>query len=277
MEEAGAARGVLLTVAYVGTEFHGYALQPNARTVAGELLGAVRELDPGVRGLRGVSRTDAGVHARGQLVAFDSSRAIPPRGWVLGLARHLPDSIAVRQATLVAPGFDPREHAQRKWYRYTLLHDCRRDPFFEAVSWRIGGALDLDLARSEARALIGTHDFAAFRCAADERTSTCRTLDDVSILRDESDGRLVYVDVRGDGFLHNMVRIIVGTLVDVARGRLGGGTVQRGLASLDRRDLGITAPAQGLCLQRVWLDCADDEDSTWPKASASAVEGAKRR
>lgn len=274
---SSAVAGVLLTVAYVGTEFHGYALQPEARTVAGELLGAVRELDPSVRALRGVSRTDAGVHARGQLVAFDSTRTIPARGWVLGLARHLPDSIAVRRASLVDPGFDPRDHARRKWYRYTLLRDCRRDPFLEGTTWRIGGRLDLGLARAEARALIGTHDFAAFRCAADERTSTRRTVDEVSVAVDASDDRLVYMDVCGDGFLHNMVRIIVGTLVDVARGRLEPGVMQRGLATLDRRVLGITAPAQGLCLQRVWLACEPEEEASWPEAGAAAVEGAKRR
>lgn len=270
-------RGILLTVAYVGTEFHGFALQPNARTVAGELLGALRCLDPSIRSLRGVSRTDAGVHARGQLVAFDAERSIPPRGWVLGLLRHLPDSIATRAAVEVPVGFDPRGFAKRKWYRYTLLRDRCRDPFLHHITWRIADDLDLSIARTEAAALVGTHDFAAFRSSADERTSTLRTISAVAVRASDRDGRLVYIDVHGDGFLHNMVRIIVGTLVDVARHRLEPAAVARALVSLNRSDLGITAPADGLCLERVCLDAGLDGRSSWPAAGALLPEGAKRR
>ena len=200
--------GVLLTVAYVGTDFHGFAMQPRDRTVAGELQGAISDLDPSVRKLRGVSRTDAGVHACGQLVAFDTARAIPPKGWVLGLARHLPDSVAARRARVVPAGFEPRRHVRRKWYRYTVLQDRRRDPFVMATSWRIADPLNLDRARAEAKPLVGAHDFAAFRSSSDERTSTERSIEAVTVERAEWDRRLVHIDVVGDGFLHNMVRTL---------------------------------------------------------------------
>jgi tRNA pseudouridine38-40 synthase len=259
------AGGILLTVAYDGRRFAGFVPQPGQRTIAGELLGALRALDPGIRDLRGASRTDAGVHARGQRVAFDPTAPIPPKGWALGIARHLPDEIAVRRAAVVPAGFVPRFESTGKRYRYTLLRDAVRDPFFEGRAWRVDGLRDkasIERAREEAEALIGTHDFAAFRASADMRQSTVRTLRSVDVIEDAADPRIVIVDVRGSAFLHNMVRIIVGTLVDVARGRLPRGSVSRALASRDRRDLGITAPADGLCLERVFLN--NEGESAWP-------------
>lgn len=258
------SRAVLLTVAYDGAGFHGFARQPTARTVAGELLGAIREMDPRVLDVRGVSRTDAGVHARGQLVAFDTAKTIPPRGWVLGLASHLPPEIAARGAAFAETGFDPRRHVAHKHYRYTLLEDNRRDPFFDRVCWRIGAPLDLAIAARAAQAAIGTHDFTAFRSSADERTSTTRTMLAIDIARALHDTRLIQVDVHGDAFLHNMVRILVGSLVDVARGRLPPECIAEALRSGRRSDLGITAPAQGLCLISVTLDDSAGVCDPWP-------------
>ncbi len=268
MSERGASEpgAILLTVAYDGAPYCGFAMQESGTTVAGTLLDAARAMDPSVRAVRGVSRTDAGVHARGQLVAFDPSREIPPRGWALGLSSHLPASIAIRSAGVVERGFDPRRHALGKRYRYDLLLDRCRDPFVDRTAWRIGDPLDLDLARDEAASLLGTHDFRAFRSSADERTNTQRTLTSVTVETDGSDGRLVRVEVQGTAFLHNMVRIIVGTLVDVARGRLGAGACERALASGQRTDLGVTAPPHGLCLMSVRLDT--EPSLRWPPAGA---------
>jgi tRNA pseudouridine38-40 synthase len=253
---------VLLTVAYDGTLFHGFAPQPGQRTVYGELLDAVRKLDPSVTGLRGVSRTDGGVHARGQRVAFDPQHAIAPRGWALGLARHLPHDLSIRSAALAPAGYDPRAHSVAKHYRYTLLIDTCRDPFLEAYAWRLATDFDLELARAPAAALLGTHDFAAFRSSADMRTSTERTLYEVTLERAAHDPRLVLIDVRGSAFLHNMVRIIAGSLADLGRGRLARGAFERAFASAAREDLGVTAPPQGLCLQSVQLD--PDGTAQWP-------------
>lgn len=260
-----APRGVLLSIAYDGRRFAGFARQPEQRTVAGELLGALRAVDPAVREVRGASRTDAGVHALDQRVAFDPSVDIPPRGWAFGLARHLPEDIAVRRASLVARGFVPRFASVRKRYRYRITFDPLRDPFLEGRTWRVPERLDASLIAAiaeEARPLAGTHDFAAFRSSADERDSTIRTLFTVAPERDPADPRTLWIAVEGDAFLHNMVRILVGTLLDVARGRRPPGAAARALASGRRTDAGITAPPDGLVLDRVWL--SDEGESPFP-------------
>lgn len=260
----GERRGILLTVAYDGGPFSGFVVQPGRRTVAGELLGALRAIDPAIRDVRGASRTDAGVHARGQRVAFDTAAPLPPRGWALATARHLPDQIAVRRAAIVPVGFTPRFENAGKRYRYLVLRDPAPDPFFCGRAWRVEPLNEAALERAiaEATAAIGTHNFGAFRSSADERTNTIRTLRKVEVAVDPEDARLVRVDVDGDAFLHNMVRILVGTIVDVARGRLSPGAVARALASRSRRDAGITAPAEGLYLEQVHL--RDEGTDAWP-------------
>ncbi|MFZ5891670.1 MAG: tRNA pseudouridine(38-40) synthase TruA [Myxococcota bacterium] len=253
---------ILLTVAYDGRPFAGYALQPTARTVAGELTGAIRALDPKASALRGTSRTDSGVHARAQLVAFDPSLDIPPRGWVLGLTRHLPLEIAVVGAAVVEPGFDPRRHVLSKTYRYSLFESPVRDPFLEGRVWRISERLNqLHMAEAAAH-LVGEHDFAAYRGAADEREETVRRLFRVELRRARTDERILEIIVQGDRFLYRMVRIIAGTLVDVGRGRLGANATAQALVSRNRRDLGVTAPPDGLCLDEIVLD--QHLEARWP-------------
>ncbi|MBI3205896.1 MAG: tRNA pseudouridine(38-40) synthase TruA [Myxococcales bacterium] len=256
---AAPAFGVLLGVAYDGGPFSGFARQPEARTVAGELDGAVRAIDPSGSLVRGVSRTDAGVHARAQCVAFDTALDIPPRGWALALARHLPDEIAVVRAARVAVGYDPRSHARTKTYRYSLLESVVRDPFRSRFTWRITERLNQQAMEGEAAALVGEHDFRAFRAAGDPRVDTRRHI--LSAHVRPADGGLDIV-VTGNRFLYKMVRIIAGTLVDVGRSRLPPGTVSRALASGARDDLGMTAPPEGLCLEKVTLGEAGD--SAWP-------------
>jgi tRNA pseudouridine38-40 synthase len=255
-------RGVLLEVAYDGTLFHGWAAQRNVRTVADTLLGAVKELDPRVRGLRGASRTDAGVHAEGQLVAFDTARDIPPRGWVLGLNQHLPEDLAVRAACPVAPGYAPRFAARGKRYRYRVLVDPVRNPAWRMRAWRVSD-VDVDAVAREAEAAKGTHDFVAFRSSGDERENTVRTLGRVDVEREAAG--LVSVVVEGNAFLYNMVRILVGTMIDVGRGRLGPGAVARALGSRERRDAGTTAPAHGLVLEHVDVELPPGRAERWPR------------
>lgn len=266
MTDPGApADSILLTVAYDGGQFAGFARQPGQRTIAGELLEALQAIDPAVCGLRGVSRTDSGVHAEDQHVAFDPALEIPTKGWVHGVTRHLPPEIAIRGAARVPRGYSPRFDRPIKRYRYTLLFDPVRDPFREGRAWRLTQPLELPAlarARTEASALVGTHNFAAFRSSSDERENTTRTIVAAAIERDPGDSRIVHVRIEGDGFLHNMVRIIVGTLVDVARGRLAEGAIQRALSSHQRTDAGITAPPDGLCLERVVL--ATEARDAWP-------------
>lgn len=263
------AAGVLLRVAYEGTEFHGWASQKGARTVQEALLGAVRAIDDGVRGVRGASRTDAGVHAEWQLASFDTSRRLEARAWALAINQHLPDDVAVRAACDAPIGFNPRFAAHNKLYRYRLLIDPVRDPLQRKVAWRIGRGIDLALLEREARGIVGERDFAAFRSASDERENTVRHVRRVEVER-SFDTRIVSIAVEGSGFMHNMVRIIVGTLVDVATGRLAEGAIARGLETRDRRVLGTTAPAQGLTLERIDLRASEEGNQVgawWPDSA----------
>lgn len=253
---------VLLTVAYDGRPFSGWAPQEGARTVAGELLGAIRAMDPRVAEVRGASRTDAGVHARGQLAAFDPTRTIAPKGWALGLSAHLPAEITIRHAALVAHGAEPRFSATRKRYPYLILRDPLRDPFWEGRALRFSHQLDIHRMRAESALLVGEHDFAAFRSSSDERVNTVRTMEQVCVEHLAGDSRVLAIDVVGSGFMHNMVRIIVGTLLDVARGKLAPGAIGRAIASGTRADLGMTAPAHGLYLENIEHTLA--LESPWP-------------
>lgn len=264
--------GVLLTVAYEGAPFAGFAVQPDQRTIAGELLGALQAVDPRIRHIRGASRTDAGVHARGQRVAFDTQHTMPARGWVLATARHLPDEISIRRAATVPEGFTPRFQSRGKHYRYLILRDKVRDPFLDRRAWKIDGLESpeaLARAAAEARLAAGKHDFAAFRSSADMREVTVRTLSSITLDRDPEDPRLLRIDVKGDAFLHNMVRILVGTIVDVARGRLEPGAITRALASGNRDDAGITAPPDGLYLEHIAL--TDEGTDPWPDDAALSM------
>jgi tRNA pseudouridine38-40 synthase len=257
-----AAHGVLLTVAYDGRRFAGFARQPNARTVAGELDGAVRSVSPRASLVRGASRTDAGVHARGQRAAFDSELSIPARGWVMALNAALPEEIVVVRAASIANGFEPRFHAERKTYRYSLLESEISDPFLTGRCWRIGERLNHDAMRAAAAPLIGEHDFAAFRAAGDERTDTVRRLLRIEVRKDRHDPRLTEIVVEGNRFMYRMVRIIVGSLVDVAAGRLEAERLVHALERRERSLLGRTAPPDGLCLDSIVLD--DEGKGEWP-------------
>ncbi len=254
--------GVLLTVAYDGRPFSGFARQPEARTVAGELDGAVRTIDPKASLVRGASRTDAGVHARGQAVAFDTLLDIPSRGWALAISRELPNEIAVVRAARVEPGFEPRKRALGKTYRYVLCESVLRDPFLEGRAWRVPYRLNHSLMHEAAQALVGQHDFRAFRAAADPREDTVRKILRMEVRRDARDPRLTDVIVEGDRFMYRMVRIIVGALVDIGRGQLAPKALVIALETRRREELGITAPADGLYLDSVVLDSAGDD--LWP-------------
>jgi tRNA pseudouridine38-40 synthase len=260
--------GVLLKVAYLGTHFRGWASQREGRTVQAELGGAILAVDPRAGPPRGASRTDAGVHAESQLVTFDATLDIPPRGWVLALNEHLPDDVSVRRAWRIAVDRHPSSIAKSKRYAYRVMLDRVRDPLWKDRAWRIGWPLDLAKAEREGARLIGTHDFGAFRSSHDARTNTVRTISRVEVIRGDgaagNDRRIAMVLVEGNAFLYNMVRITVGTLMDVARGKLPEGTVSLALASRDRKMLGTTAPAHGLTLEDIEVLLPPEASDPWP-------------
>lgn len=263
------ARTVLLTVAYDGSAYAGFAAQKNARTVAEALLEAIAHFDPEVRKLRVASRTDAGVHARCNQVAFDTTHDMPVRAWVHGLMPRLPDDVAVRAASRVPLGFTPRFASKRKRYRYLLLVDRYPDPQWAGRAWRVWGLDEAAAERMERElaAVAGTHDFSAFASARDEREHRERTLSPPRVRWRRGEGAvsgapMVCIDVEGDSFLHNMVRILVGTAVDVGLGRRPEGTIAKALRSRDRTEAGQTAPPDGLYLDELILEV--DRLETWP-------------
>lgn len=259
--------GMTLGVAYDGTDFHGFAPQRGQRTVYGALLEAVQSMGKGVTELRGLSRTDAGVHARAQVVAFDTAQLISARGWVLGLNHHLPEDVSVRSARSTPVGFNPRFCSRNKRYVYSLLVDPLPDPLVGHSTWHIHQSFDDDLARAELEAAVGTHDFSAFRSASDARPSAVRTVVRTELRRNAGDPRCVELEFEGPAFLHNMVRILAGTVVDVAVRRKPPGTLQRALQSQNRADSGRTAPARGLLLAHSDLAWPEGTGKTWPTSA----------
>jgi tRNA pseudouridine38-40 synthase len=262
--------GVRLVVAYDGTDFGGWQMQPNARTVQAELARAIERMTVHPVTVRGASRTDSGVHAEAQVAAFDSDKEISLDSWRKGLNKYLPMDIAVREVDEVAPGYDPRFDAVDKLYRYVVQVGLSRDPLMRRRAWhvhpglltaarrrseRAEDAFDLDVLQRVADVFVGTHDFRAFQAADDERTDTVRTLTEVTLIPSFiSDPRLIAVEVRGTAFLKNMVRILVGTLVEVGRERMTVADVEK-LLSKDaiRKDAGPTAPPEGLTLVEINL------------------------
>jgi tRNA pseudouridine38-40 synthase len=256
--------GVLLTVAYEGTSFSGWAAQKDTRTVEEALRGAILTLDPRASDPRGCSRTDAGVHAQGQLAAFDAELFMPPRGWVLTLNQNLPDDIAVRAARAVNVSYNPRFTNKKKRYRYLLVRDKVPDPLLRTRAWRVGWDMDMQRLVREAAAIVGTHDFAAFRSARDVREVTTRTIHSVVVTQLPFDERLWTITIEGNSFLYNMVRILVGTLVDVARANLPEGAVARALEARERGVAGQTAPAHGLTLEHIDVVLPETAGAPWP-------------
>jgi tRNA pseudouridine38-40 synthase len=254
---AAAQHGICLTVAYDGTRFHGFQRQPGQRTVQGELERAIAEMTGHEVRVRGAGRTDAGVHALGQVVAFDTTRAIPELGFRRGLAQKLPDDLRVQAARRVAPGYNPRFDAVGKTYRYVLSLGEPQNPLFRFHTWHLGKQSDLDLLamRRAARALEGTHDYRAFRAADDERENTIRTIFAIDVVERFMDQpSFLAIEVRGTAFMKNMVRILVGTLIQVGRHKLGPSDMPKLLGpTASRAQAGPTAPAQGLVLVQVAL------------------------
>jgi tRNA pseudouridine38-40 synthase len=250
-------RHIRLVVEYDGTGLCGWQRQANGPTVQGHLEDALGKLLAHEVTVVGASRTDAGVHASGQVASFRTERAIPLHGVRRGLNSLLPRAIAIADAAEAPDDFHPRFSATGKHYRYLVLTRADRSPRWRDRAWHRPGSLDRAAMRDAAAALIGEHDFAAFRAAGCTAIRTIRRVDQIEISdvpRERSTEQLVAIDVRGNAFLRNMVRIVVGTLVEVGRGMRPPGQVAEILASKDRTQAGITAPAHGLELVAVRYD-----------------------
>jgi len=235
-------------VEYDGTDFSGWQRQEGQRTVQLVIEDAIRQVVGESVFVRAAGRTDAGVHADGQVVSFDLVQPMPAHGLLRGVNSILPPDVALVEVTEAAPDFDARFSARGKVYRYTVWNHFVRSPRRARTAWHVRQVLDMDAMRAGAALLVGEHDFRAFRASDCDRRTTRRLVRGLEVDRQ---GAIVTFDVEATAFLKNMVRILVGTLVDVGRGRLDPGTVTRMLESGDRTIGGMTAPAPGLTLLRV--------------------------
>jgi tRNA pseudouridine38-40 synthase len=237
-----------MTVSYDGTDFNGWQTQPGYRTVQDTLETAIAAITQTRPFCNASGRTDAGVHAVGQVVNFYSDTRLTPEVLVRAVNSRLPDDMSVRDAAIVGQSFDANKDAIRKLYRYVILDSPIRSPFLHRYAMRSPHRLDATAMGRAAACLVGRHDFHSFETEWPNRLTSIRT---ITHLRVNRVGEYIWIDVEADGFLYNMVRAITGTLINVGRGFWPEDKVEQILRAEDRRKAGPTAPAQGLFLMRV--------------------------
>lgn len=242
------ARVIKLTLEYDGTDYVGWQVQPNGLSVQAVVETSLAKLLGESVRVTGAGRTDAGVHAHGQVASLRTARRLPLKAFVAGLNGLLPGDIAVVRAEECDPGFDARKSARGKIYRYRIANRPTRSPLLRRQAWELFAPLHVEAMRRAAPSLLGRHDFSAF-CAADGAAKN--PVREVRRLDVAEDGELIVVEVEADALLRHMVRTLVGTLVEVGLGKRAPGSVAGLLSSRDRALAGPTAPAQGLCLWSV--------------------------
>ena len=286
--ELHTTRRILLRVAYDGTNYHGWQVQPNAKTIEGELNRVLTQLTGEKIQVTGASRTDAGVHALGNVAVFDTVSKIPAEKFSYALNQRLPEDIVIQSSLQVADDFHPRHCDCRKTYEYDILNRTFPLPAYRNTAYFLYGDLDLDAMRKACQAFLGEHDFASFCAAGAQVQTTVRTIYSLEVLEQplavtgrgskpasevtgadpicqptetaaveqsqRSPERLMTIRVRGNGFLYNMVRIIAGTLVEVGRGHIRPEEIEGIIAACDRAKAGPTAPARGLRLVEIKYD-----------------------
>ncbi len=282
-----ATRRILLRVAYDGTNYHGWQVQPNAKTIEGELNRILTQLTGEEIQVTGASRTDAGVHALGNVAVFDTLSRIPAEKFSYALNQRLPEDIVIQSSVQVDDDFHPRYCNCQKTYEYDILNRTFPLPAYRNTAYFLYGDLDLEAMRKACQAFLGEHDFASFCAAGAQVQTTVRTIYSLEVLEQplgsngrteaqrsqrtqsetielqpdkarlqgpqiqQAPERLLTIRVRGNGFLYNMVRIIAGTLVEVGRGHIRPEEIEGIIAACDRAKAGSTAPARGLRLVEI--------------------------
>jgi tRNA pseudouridine38-40 synthase len=243
-----AIRKIKLTVQYDGSRYHGWQIQPGERTIQGELVEALTNL-VGVRTyVHGASRTDAGVSALGQVGLFEIDSPIPTENFADAINDRLPPEIVVTSAEEAPSGFDLFGSVKNKLYRYTIYTGRYRPVLRLNQCWHLSKKLNVPAMNRAAQLLVGTKEFKSFASAADRRESSVRTIFRCDVTAED---KWIYVNVEGDGFLYNMVRNIVGTLVEIGVGRWDPEKMNEILEAKDRNAAGRLAPPAGLCL--MWI------------------------
>lgn len=236
-------------ISYDGTGFSGYQIQPGKRTVQQEIEAVLKRMHKGgeVR-IYASGRTDAGVHARGQVIHFDTPLEIAQERWIAALNTQLPEDIAVHHAEAVSPEFHARYDVMSKEYRYRVMLAKGKDVFLRHYAYIYPYSLNLEAIEAAVQHLKGTHDFTSFCSAKTEIEDKIRTIYEIDA---QQEGEEIIFRFVGNGFLYNMVRIMVGTLLDVGQGKLHGDEIPSILKKMDRRFAGKTAPGHGLYLWQV--------------------------
>ena len=237
-----------LVVAYDGTAYHGWQLQPGAPTIEGELNKALSSLLQERIQVIGASRTDSGVHALGNIAVFDTETRIPPEKLSYALNQRLPEDIRIQKSFETVPDFHPRHCSSRKTYEYRILNTPFPRPTRRLYTYFTYVPLDVERMRAGAAFLVGEHDFKSFCSTAAVVETTVRRIDEIRV---EKEGDEIVIRVCGGGFLYNMVRIIAGTLMEVGRGSLAPFHIKEILEAKDRQAAGSTAPANGLTLIKI--------------------------
>ncbi len=239
---------ILLTLTYDGTAFAGFQVQKNARTVQSAIQDAIEAIYGSRLPVVGCSRTDAGVHARDYKLTYHADDRLMPERIPTALNAHLPEDIAVKDACIVPDDFHVRHDVYEKEYEYVICNAPYRDPFSVHHALHYRRPIDAERLHNAAQAFLGTHDFRAFMASGSDIADTTRTVRSVSVTRN---GDFLYLRIAADGFLYNMVRIFVGTMLAVSEGKIAPDAIPAIIASCDRKKAGITVPAHGLYLNRV--------------------------
>lgn len=239
---------VKLVVAYDGSRYCGWQIQPNGRTIEGELNRCLSEITKEPITVIGASRTDAGVHALGNVAVFDTEARMPGEKYVFALNTRLPEDIKIQSSKEVPLEFHPRYQNTIKTYEYRILNRTHPNPIGRDYALFYYFPLDLEKMKQGAAYLIGEHDFKSFSSIHAEVKSTVRNIYDIKL---KQDGDMITISITGNGFLYNMVRIIVGTLLEVGSGKLVPRQMGEILDAKDRSRAGNTAPARGLMLKEI--------------------------
>lgn len=241
-------RRIRLIISYDGTNYVGWQVQPNGVSVQELLEKALLKLTGEKIRVEGSGRTDSGVHAKAQVAHFDTGVRMAADKFAIAMNTHLPGDIRVLFSEECDPSFHARFSAKRKEYAYTLQIGPHADVFTRLTALHLHDTPDLDAMQQAAAAVIGTHDFNAFKCTGSSMENTIRTITKSEWTRR---GPYLIYKVEGNGFLYNMVRILVGTMLEIGGGKRPVSDMQKAIESGNRSDAGATAPAHGLCLERV--------------------------
>ena len=237
----------MLTVAYDGTNYHGYQIQKNGITIEEVLTGALCDLTGENIVITGGSRTDAGVHALSNMVVFDTEARMPGEKYSYALNQRLPLDIRILKSEEVSLDFHPRHCNSKKTYEYRILNAEFLNPVKRLYYHHVYVPLSIEKMQEASKFLVGEHDFTSFCSAGAQVESKVRTIYDISISKKDDD---ITISVTGNGFLYNMVRIIAGTLIEVGRGSITPEEITSIIEAKDREAAGPTAPACGLCLMK---------------------------